>query len=313
MTPDPSSSDPASSAAAASAEPAAGVVIVHFGEPGSTLSCVESVLRDPSGLVRDIVVVDNSDNFPANSLPSGVHLLRCPDNPGFGGGAHRGVDHLLDPRESSFLFFVVLNHDIEIQPGFLDAAHRALFSKSDLPIGAVAGPIHLGQIDGPLWYAGGEIRFLTGTVYQSTSPQDADRRRFVRFLTGAAIAIEARAWKEVGGYDPEIFLYNEDLDLSLTLHRSGRRLIFEPDMVSVHHLGAATGSSEASPLYLEHLTANRFRPFRSRLYRCYLAVLHSGWVAFRILRFLLRGGSGTRARVRALLRGHRRALGSVLR
>lgn len=259
-----------------------------------------------------MVLVDNSPDHPAGldpeSLPPDVRYLPCPDNPGFGTGANRGIELL--GRLDDFGSYLVLNHDVEILPGYLEAAIRSLANEG---VGAASGPIYRDRFQESLWYAGGELRYLTGTVRHSESPRDAERPREVNFLPGAAVAISARAWDDVGGFDPRFFLYHEDVDLSLRLRRAGWTLRFEPRMKAVHDVGSATGSGEVSAFFLEHLLATRLRPHPSLLYRTYLALLHTPHEAYRALRILLREGRSGLPKVRAIFRGQRRALRDLFR
>ncbi|HEX2254585.1 MAG TPA: glycosyltransferase family 2 protein [Thermoanaerobaculia bacterium] len=275
-------------------------MIVHYGEAEPTRRAVAAVLADPSPLARRVVVVDNGGALRPEDLPPEVLHLPCPDNPGFGGGANRGVA-ALSALGGDDGMWLILNHDVEIAPGYLAAEG----------VGAAAGPLHRDRPGGALWYAGGSLRRLTGTVMQSRSPRDARCERDVGFLPGTALAVRRAAWREVGGFDPRIFLYHEDLDLCLRLGRAGWRLRFVPGMVAVHHIGAATGSGERSAFYLEHLTRTRLVPHRSLPYRLWLAVLHTGWVAWRAAELALVEGRRGRVKARALLRGHRSALAGL--
>lgn len=282
-----------------------GVTVVHFGSGAVTRSCLESLVSDPSSVERRVVVVDNGGNLRDDDLPPGCRLLSPGANLGFGSGANAGIEVLAAEPCAAF---VVLNNDVDVLPGFLDAAARAL---GEPGVGAVAGPLWLRGPDGPLWYAGGTVSFLTGTVRQARRRIDATRRREVGFVPGAAVALRTSAWEDSGGFDPAFFLYNEDLDLCLRLRRAGWRLSFEPTMQAVHHLGASTGSAWLSPLYLEHITKTRLRPFRPLAYRLYLALLHSGYVATRGAALSLRRGRAAPASVAALLRGHMAALATI--
>lgn len=286
-------------------EPRAGVVVVHYGPAEPTVACVRSIVADPSPVARSIVVVDNSGDLDAAAVAPAV-VVSCPDNPGFGAGANRGVAALAGQQVG---VIVVLNHDVEIQPGFLAAAAAAVDRAG---VGAAGGPLYLDDGRGALWYAGGGVSFATGTVWQSRSRRAARRRRAVGFIPGAAVALAPAAWERVRGFDPEFFLYNEDLDLCLRLRRAGLTLRFEPGMVAVHRLGATTGSGRVSPLYLENLARTRLRPFRPLALRCYLALLHTGYVLLRAATHVVRGRGGLVA-ARALLRGHRAALAGIRR
>lgn len=274
------------------------VVVVHFGDAQPTRRCVASLLQDPSPVGRRIVVVDNSGNLPALD---GVELLRCPDNPGFGEGVNRGARFVAESKGQALL---ALNHDVEVLPGFLEAAARHLERPG---VGAVGGPLFFP--DGrTLWAAGGAVLWPAGAVVQFASLRRAWRGRAVGFLPGAALALRWEAFLEVGGFDPRFFMYHEDLDLCLRLRRAGWKLWYAPGMAAVHHLGSATGSGAHSPLYLEHLTKTRLRPFRPLAFRLWLAVVHTLYVTFRSARFALRG---QRDQAQALWRGHRAALATL--
>jgi len=285
-----------------------GVVIIHYGRAEPTRRCLQSVLDDQSQVRRHIAIVDNFGNLKPAEFSQNTVLVQRPDNPGFGGGANAGVAALRDAADC--LGFVVMNNDLVINPGFLDAAAEALEPHD---VGAVGGPILVGFDQPELWYAGGVIRPLTGTVRQSHSKTDAARRHEVGFVPGTAIAVRADAWFEVDGFDNSYFLYNEDIDLCLRLQRAGRRLLFEPGMSCVHDLGETTGSSHRSALYLEQITRTRLRPFRPRAYQLYLGAVHTLYNTARILRLFLRHGRSARTQIRAIIRGHLGALSEVIR
>jgi GT2 family glycosyltransferase len=293
--------------ASAGHAPRVGVVVVHFGELTPTEACVRSLRQDSSPCDRRIVAVDNSGDVLPGALP-GAEVLRTGRNAGFGGGANLGVGLL---GGGPWDALVILNNDVEVADGYLDAAVAAL---SHPGVALAGGPLYLDKPGGVLWYAGGEVNCLTGTVRQAKSPRAATRRRTAGFSPGAAFAARAEAWHQVGGFDSSYFLYNEDLDFCLRLRRRGWRLLYDPAMVAVHHLGTVTGSGARSPLYLEHMAATRLRPFRPLAYRAYLAVLHSGYVVLRALRYrvMVRGEAGRQA-AGALLRGHAKALRSLRR
>jgi N-acetylglucosaminyl-diphospho-decaprenol L-rhamnosyltransferase len=291
----------------ATAAPRVGVVVVHYGDPAPTLACLHALARDGSPCERRIVVVDNSGDFPREQRGEAA-LIESGGNLGFGAGANLGAN-VLGPDPWAAL--VILNNDVEIADGYLAAAVTALQAPG---ADAAAGPLYLDQVGGTLWFAGGGINWVTGTVLQSTSPRRAQRERAVGFLPGAAFAVSVRAWRAAGGFDPEFFLYNEDVDFCLRLRRLGLALRFAPGMAAVHRLGAATGSAERSPFYLERMAATRLWPFRPLAYRLYLALLHSAYTMLRELWYrAVVGGESGRAAAQALGRGRRQALATIRR
>jgi GT2 family glycosyltransferase len=286
--------------------PIAGVAVVHYGDLEPTLRCLESVFADSSSVDRRVALVDNMGNIAPDEVAGDVRLLKRPDNPGFGVAANFGIDAVDDDQRCSL--YLVLNHDVELAEGFFAAAAGAL----EVGVGAAGGPIHVPGNPRQLWYGGGSVNFFTGTVRQTGWTGAAQRRRDVGFIPATAMAISPSAWRETGGFDPRFFLYNEDVDLCLRLRRAGWRLIFEPLMACEHRIGAATGSNERSPLYLENLTRTRLLPFKSRPYRLYLAAVHTLYNALRIAGLGLRHGFQSGPYIRAVASGHARGLAEAL-
>lgn len=280
--------------------------MVHYGDPAPTRCALRALVADGSAVRRTLVVVDAGGLDPASAALAD-QVVESADNPGYGASANRGIRRLTHTAaESDFAAYLVLNHDVRIEPGFLARAATVCQQR----VGAAGGPLR--RSDGSLWYAGGGVRWLTGTVIQHRDERRASRAHDVRFIPATALVVQPAAWHEIGGFDPYFFLYNEDVDLCLRLSRRGWRLRFDPALCAVHDLGTATGSSARSALYLEHLARGRLRPFSPWPYRLYLALLHSAWVAVRAAGLLVRHGRAGGPRARALVRGHAAALASLI-
>ncbi len=287
-------------------DPGIGVVVVHFGHPAPTADALASVVDDPSSVSRMVVVVDNGGNLPPEFAPTGVDVLRSPINLGYGTALNRGVERL--QALGSFRGYLCLNNDVRLVPGFLDAAAGAL---GEGDVGALGGPIYEDARQSRIWYGGGSVNFILGAVRQEHGAEAAARRRTVGFIPGTAMVVSSGAWQQLDGFDERYFLYHEDLDLCLRLRRAGWRLVFAPEMKAVHALGGATGSHRRSPLYLDHMTRTRLRPFRPVAYRLYLAMIHSGWILARAAAIVGSGDPEAKDKVTALLRGHAAALRAV--
>ncbi len=61
-------------------------------------------------------------------------------------------------------------------------------------------------------------------------------------ICGAFMLIRPEAWREMVGFDPHYFMYNEDVDLNFRLRRAGWRVVFLPDARITHHLGASSSA-----------------------------------------------------------------------
>jgi GT2 family glycosyltransferase len=68
----------------------------------------------------------------------------------------------------------------------------------------------------------------------------------VPWVSGAASLFRRSTWDAVGGFDPALFMYGEDVDLSWRLRAKGFRLRYLPKLAVVHRTYAVAG--EVKPL-----------------------------------------------------------------
>jgi GT2 family glycosyltransferase len=192
-----------------------------------------------------VVVVDNSaeglgaqlvrDRFPwALSVAFGVNL-------GFGAALNRGV------REVPGDPIVFLNDDVSAEPGFIAGLTEALTPG----VGMVAGVL-LSEADPSRIDSAGVVadRTLLGFDYLNGEPIEAlESAGDPLGPTGGAALYRRSAFEQVGGFDEGIFLYYEDLDLSLRMRLAGFGCRLASNARGIHAysetLGANTGRKYA--------------------------------------------------------------------
>ena len=76
------------------------------------------------------------------------------------------------------------------------------------------------------------------------------------WLTGACLAVSKQVWQATGGFDPDYFLYWEDVDYSQRAKAVGARLVVRNDLVVTHDVGATQGTGK-SAVYLRFNSRNR--------------------------------------------------------
>ncbi len=79
--------------------------------------------------------------------------------------------------------------------------------------------------------------------------------RDVEFLVGAVLLVRRSAFDEVGGFDPDFFMFNEEVDLCYRLTHTGWRVRFCPTGEFVH-VGGASTSKVWDSMYREQLRSH---------------------------------------------------------
>jgi N-acetylglucosaminyl-diphospho-decaprenol L-rhamnosyltransferase len=234
----------------------------------------------------ELIVVDNQsvDGTPGRvrELAPAARVIETGANLGFAAGCNRGAE------AATGELLLLLNPDAVPQPGFREAIARpmadgrgwdawmGLVTEEDgARVNTRGGVVHF---TGIAW-AGGAGERLTGPV----------ERREVPFASGACLAIPLARWREIGGFPPEFFLYQEDVDLSLRVWLAGGVVGIEPDARVDHDYEFAKG-----PAKWRYLERNRWAAIVRTYPLALLALLAPALLATEIAIFAiaLAGGWG---------------------
>lgn len=195
-----------------------------------------------------IILVDNgkTNKFPPFPTERQIHIETLEQNEGFGVGCNAGAAVAKTP------WLLFLNPDATIHPGSLDE----LLSATRRYKTASAFNPRIENSDGSEYFKR-RSWLLPRNRYMPKGWPAVDCA--IPVMSGAAIFVSRELFLKINGFDPNIFLYHEDDDLSLRLAEFGP-LMFVRDAVVTH----ANGNSTArSPLVAKF---KAFHMARSRIY-----------------------------------------------
>ncbi len=204
----------------------------------------------------ETICVDNgsTDGSPeeiAQAFPQ-IELIQNESNLGFAGGNNVGIRRALE-RGADWV--LLLNNDAVAGDGLAAALERAAASRPDA--GLLACKV-LFEDGATVMYAGASFRPLLGYSGRRAGFGGPDRfhqQRDVDRADGAAMAISRVALERAGLLDETLFLYVEDVDLSLRVRAAGFAVVFVPDAV-VRHKGSASTGGSASTTNMYYSTRN---------------------------------------------------------
>lgn len=247
--------------------------MVNYNSAPDLERCARSLLRSRERPL--LVVVDNA------SLEGGleeaiagypeVRVIRSAENLGFGRGNNLGIRWVLRNTACEFVF--LLNNDATVEPDTIVKLEEAMDAHPEA--GICAPRIALSEDPGRLWYGGAYVDWRKGApaIPGYLGPADAALAltpRDVTFASGCAMMVRRSALERIGGFDPRLFMYQEDLELCLRTQRAGWSIRYVPEALVLHKGQGADRGKEGEtftpllspknprlPFYALHLTKGR--------------------------------------------------------
>ena len=273
------------------------VVILNYNGLGFLEKFLPNVETHSPGcqiVVADNASTDGSVAYLEKHHPN-VQLVILHENHGYAGGYNEAL------KQVAAEFYVLLNSDVEVTPGWLDPIVAMM--QADDAIAAAQPKILAYDDKSRFEYAGAGGGFIDMFGYPFCRGRvffayEQDHGQYndtvdVFWATGACLFVRAKAFQEMGGFDPDFFAHMEEIDLCWKFNNAGYRVVYNGQS-AVYHVGGGTlPPSNPKKTYLN------FRNGLAMLIKNYR--LQDMWVKLplRVLldgvaatKFLLSGGFG---------------------
>lgn len=232
------------------------IILVNWNCLKYTEQCLTSIRNTGTDIDYEVIVVDN-DSFdaPCQSLVtnySWATLILSEENLGFGRANNLGV------RYSTGKNLLFLNPDTIVKG---DALKRMLTALESLPEAGAVGcrllnpdgtlqatsvqafPTIANQVFALHWL---QRRWPRSPLWgkQALYSSDLSKLHEVDFVSGAAILVKRDVFEKVGGFNPKYFMFAEEADLCLMIHRNGYKVVHTSDAEIIHFGGQSTKSCD---------------------------------------------------------------------
>ncbi len=221
----------------------------------AVLTTIARSTRSPEVIVGiDTASTDNSADILTESLGSD-RVITLANNPGFGAAVGSALGRTPRPDftmgdinpgshpSDSVEWIWLLHDDSAPDPHCLE---RLLEAADDNPSAAIFGPKILGWHDRRLLLEVGvaitaDGRRVTGLERREHDQGQHDGTRDVLAVSSAGMLIRRDVWDALGGFDPELPLFRDDLDFCWRAHRMGERVLIAPEAQMHHREASAHG------------------------------------------------------------------------
>jgi GT2 family glycosyltransferase len=266
--------------------PKIAIVILNWNGEKLLKQFLPSVIEFSKGDSTEIIVADNGSTDDSLKMLSAdfpeVRILDLKKNFGFALGYNEAL------KQTDADYFVILNSDVEVTSGWLDAPIRLM--EADHSIAAVQPKILSYHQNTHFEYAGAAGGFLDkygyplcrGRIFNEVEADlgQYDDQTEIFWATGACMFIRAKSYQEVGGFDADFWAHMEEIDLCWRLKNRGYRIVYSPES-TVYHVGGGTLSYDSpQKLYLN---------FRNNLWLIYKNLPANQLFSILFLRMVLDG------------------------
>lgn len=234
------------------------IIVVSFNTRDLLRDCLQSVLAEvnrlPAGLTAEVLVVDNAsyDGSPemiertfgasqALGQPNPVRLIRSDVNLGFAAANNLAMEAALGR------YLVLLNSDAFFHPGALRLAIEHMDADTTAGVGGarLVGPHGEWQPSARAFpnfrhvfvvFSGLASRYPKSRIFGAFDRTWAspDVEAAVDWVPGAFSIMRREALAKTGLFDPQFFLYCEEVDLCRRIKSEGFRVLYWPDVVVTH-------------------------------------------------------------------------------
>jgi hypothetical protein len=210
------------------------VVVLSYNRPELLEKALQSIAQQTFRHI-DVLVVDNQSASSGRvhdvvSASPGVRLIANDRNLGFTGGMNRGLE------EARGIYVYLTEDDLELEA---DCVGLLVDYLEHHPNVGIAGPVMWNRHSPTIRCAGGQFRM--GSVFQmSVTAAGAralpDSEPFeTMFLPGAMVAGRTALLRELGGFHPDFFMYQEDVELCARVLERGLDIAIVPRARVYHH------------------------------------------------------------------------------
>lgn len=217
------------------------IIIVNYNTLQITTNCIESIFNYTKNLSFEIILVDNASIDGSKKFfehDSRIKYIYLEENIGFGKANNVGF------KFAKGRYFFCLNPDTLL----INNAIKFLcnFMDENLICGACGGnlrdlqlnPIHSFCRKLPGFFTEFN-QFLLGfpskLIYGSSYMFNNTRKSIeVGYVTGADLMIRASILNEIGGFDPDFFMYYEESELQYRIKNKGYKIYAVPYAEIIH-------------------------------------------------------------------------------
>ena len=236
------------------------IVIVNYNVKDFLYQCLDSIYLSSSKLSIEIIVVDNNSSdgsveFLRPIFPN-VNFIELKENLGFGKANNIGFSIAKGD------YILILNPDTVLEENTLDIMIEYMRSHIEVGIAGCKVLNSDGSFQLPCrrgfptpWVAfcklfGLQKMFPNSTIFAQYNQTflSENETYYIDAIIGAFMFARREVIEELSGFDPDFFMYGEDLDLCFRTYKAGYKVAYVHEAKIIHYKGESTKRSSINEI-----------------------------------------------------------------
>ncbi len=250
------------------------IIVVNYRSRAYLEKCLASIFAKIGfGVSLEVIVVNNDAESEMRGLAAlfpGIKIIQNSENNGFGGANNLGAKEAL----GEILLF--LNPDTEIIYHNVEDVMAEF--ENDSALGILGSGLMTSDGKIQKWTSGSKVSLwsvLRNNLKNSNNDKlwQNQKRLEVFWVAGTAMFISKALFLELHGFDVNFFMYFEDVDICNRTHLFGKKVVYFPKFLVLHHGGKSfLARKEQKKKYYQS--------------QDYYFQKHFGWFQLGLLKFL---------------------------
>lgn len=218
------------------------VIIVNYRTPQLTKTCIESVKKS-SFTDLEIIVVDNASNDKSKEIVcsefSDLRWIQNSNNEGFGRANNLGID------VAQGEYILLLNSDVQVKEDTIEKCIKHLEKNSEIGVlGCKLLNADLSTQKSWYYYIAdykGVLKYnlLLDYFHKFKQPKQ------IKAVMGAFMMMPTKVLKEAGKFDPDFFMYAEEIELCHRISKKNYKIEYFEGAEAIHDHGASSDNNWA--------------------------------------------------------------------
>ncbi len=220
--------------------------IVNYNRPSDSIECIASLL-DSSYPNKELVLFDNGSTNDSvlqirRAFPL-LSILESKKNLGAAGARNRVIRLALDKKPD---YLLMIDNDTIVEKGFLQPLVDAM--ENDTESAVACGTILEYERRDIIWFGGGRLVPLRGLalherVGEKFNLEHEGGPRRVSYITVCMTLYRVPLLEKMGEQDERYFVYLEDIEFAVRIHKRGYPQLYVPGSVIYHKVAGERTSA----------------------------------------------------------------------